>query len=102
MTPFRRFNITVNNYQVSGSVSVQKNCNSMTYTNIGDEAVTINDIILFPSATPATILGDSVSIGGNEGEVYKGNIRVKFAGGGAAPNVQIIQKFYLEDQTEEK
>jgi len=95
----KKYNVQVNNYVKSQYIPVAKNCNGFTVTNIGDTALTINDIILFPSATPATVLGDSVSIGGNEGEIYTGNLKLSFlVPVGAAPNVQIIQKYYLEDQ----
>lgn len=92
---FVKYNIAVNTVYTSGVKEVVKWCNSLTFTNTGDEIVRVNDMILYPG-TPGTILGDSRSVGGNEGEIYCGNIRVQFAGGGAAPALEIIQKFYNE------
>lgn len=91
-----RFNLVSNDYITSQKVKVQLGCNAITYTNLGDTIVTVNNITLFPSATPATVAGDSISIGGNLGEIYKGDINVKFLLPlGAAPRLQIIQKFYI-------
>lgn len=93
----RNYNVSVANYSTSQRVNVMKGCNGFTAVNLGDTTVFINDIPLFPSLTPATAIGDFVSIGGNEGEEYKGNIKISFRVPlNAAPQVQIIQKFYVE------
>lgn len=94
-----KYNISVQSYNGSGDVAVIPRCNGVTVTNTGDTIAFINDIILFPSATPATSVGDSVSIGGNENEIYKGNLRLKFqAPVGVIPQVEIIQKFFVEQR----
>lgn len=92
-----RWNTVTASYTQSGKVSVVKGCNGYTATNIGDTAVTINGQVLFPSATPATVLGDSMSVGGNLGEVLAAQqIDVVFAAAPAVtPQVIIIQKFYI-------
>lgn len=93
----RKFNITVSNYTVSKIVDIEKDCSAWTATNIGDTTVQVNGIILFPSVTPLTVLGDGVSIGGNKDEIYFGRLNVSFIQPiGAAPQVQIIQKFYIK------
>jgi len=93
------YNISVNNYTASQVVPREKNCNGFMATNIGDTAVTVNGKILFPSATPLTVQGDSVSIGGNEEELYLGLIRIAFALlPGLTPQIEIIQKFYLDPE----
>lgn len=93
--PFQ-WNEVTTPYRESGQVTVQKGCNSITYTNLGDVIAQVNGKTLFPSATPATVAGDSISLGGNLGEVYKGDINLKFVlpTAGTNPLVEIIQKFY--------
>lgn len=59
------------------------------FTNTGLDTVTVNGMLLFPG--PAGSLGDSITIGGNEGEIYVGNIVVAFATL-AGPSLQIVQK----------
>lgn len=94
-----KWNFTVNTYTVSGEIPVQRGCNSIEVTNIGDTAVQINGIILFPSTTPATVLGNSISLGGNLGETYQGKLSLMFVQAiGALPQVQVIQKFYIAYQ----
>jgi hypothetical protein len=94
--PFN-WNEVTNIYTTSGKITVQRGCNGYTATNIGDTPVRINGKVLFPSATPLTVLGDSISLGGNRGEIYKGQIIVMFATPlGALPQVEIIQKFYTK------
>ena len=92
-----RWNITTLSYDRTQKVAVQKGCNGYVATNVGDTPVTVNGQILFPSATPATVLGDSISVGGNLGEIYGAQqIDVVFASpAGAAPLVTIVQKFYI-------
>jgi hypothetical protein len=99
MLPARQgYNISVNLYTRSGYVDVVKACNGFTVTNVGDDIVNVNGMILYPGVI-GTSLGDSRSIGGNEGEVYQGNIQVMFAGAGANPSLEVIQKFYSDPQT---
>lgn len=94
-----RFNFSVEQYNTSRQIPVAKGCNGYVATNLGDTIVTVNDQVLFPSATPATVAGDSVSNMGNQGEIYTASkIVIKFASpGGAAPLVEIQQKYYLEN-----
>src|SRR4051812_29236534 len=95
----RRYNFSVNVYDKSQTVPRERNCNGFTVTNIGDTPVRVNQKILFPSVTPATVQGDSISFGGNEGEIYVGDIVLSvLVPLGAAPLVEIIQKYYLEDK----
>ena len=89
------FNITQNLITRSQEVSVVRGCNSVQVINFGDAQVMFNGITLFPSATPATVVGDTLSFGGNLGEIYKGNINIMF-GAGVTPRAMIIQKFYTE------
>jgi hypothetical protein len=91
------YNISVATYSQSGFIDVIENCNGFTFTNLGDTIAEVNGMVIFPSATPATDLGDSRSIGGNAGEIYKGNIKLSFRQPlGVAPLVEIAQKFYVK------
>lgn len=93
----RKFDTVVQIVTQSKWIDVFKDCNAIQFTNIGDTAVTVDEKILFPSATPATVLGDAVSYGGNENEVYaKQSVKVSFANpGGVNPKLEIVQKFYV-------
>jgi hypothetical protein len=91
------FNETTNNYQAGTFIVVEKSCFAYSATNIGDTIVEVNGHRLFPSPTPLTAVGDAVSISAPDGQVYKGQIKVAFiAPIGVAPNVEISQLFYLD------
>lgn len=96
---YRRYNTYTQVFSRSGSPQRSQYCNGFTATNIGDVDVLINGKILFASATPATQQGDSISFGGNEGEIYIGNIQITFVVGGAGtnPRCELIEKFYVDD-----
>jgi hypothetical protein len=64
-------------------------------TNTGVDIVRVNGAILYPGI-PGISLGDSRTFGGNEGEIYCGNIIVSFASL-VTPEIEIIQKFYTEE-----
>lgn len=93
MEKLLQYILMATNYQRSGWYDVEKFCNGFTVTNVGDDNVTVNDQILYPG-TIGSILGDSRTYGGNRGEIYVGRIKVSFAGVGANPNVEIVQKVY--------
>lgn len=96
MRTSNKYDFQVNTYQTTQRVEVARNCNGITFTNIGDTIVTVEGMVLYPG-TVGTILGDSRTIGGNEGEIlHKKQIVVTFATGGAAPNIEIIQKYYVD------
>jgi len=84
-------------YNTSRQVIRVPNCCGFMFTNVGDTIATVNGMVIFPSATPATALGDSRTISMQEGEEYVGNIdlsiRVPL---GAAPAVELVQMFYAE------
>lgn len=93
-----RYNITQGQVYTPGQqVNRVKYCNGFTAVNTGDELVTVNGFPLYPG-TPGTIIGDSISFGGNAGEIYFGTIDIVFAGGGALPQVTISQKAYSFDE----
>lgn len=94
---FQKYIIDVKTFSQSGMIPRSRNLNGFTVTNIGDRNVKINGKILFASATPTTDLGDSVSFGGNLGEIFANNIELQIlAGAGTAPLVEIIFKYYVD------
>lgn len=97
MSNFKTFDTICQIITSSKFVDVYQQCNAIMVTNIGDTAVTVDEKILFPSATPLTVLGDAVSYGGNENEVYnKQVLKISFAQPlGANPKIEIVQKFYV-------
>lgn len=93
---FRAFNMAITIQAQSGNVPLVENCFAIMFTNIGDTIATLNGMVVFPSAAPATSLGDSRTIAGHEMDLYKGNISVAFAQPlGATPRLEIVQLFYV-------
>lgn len=69
------------------------------FTNIGDTICRVNGMVIFPSATPATSLGDSRSISGHMLDLYKGNLNVSFATpAGANPLIEMVLLYYTESE----
>ena len=90
----RKYDFVLNVYRSTQNVEVHRNCNAVTITNTGDTICTVEGMILYPG-TPGTSLGDSRTIGGNEGEILsKKQLVVSFNVGGTNPAVEIIQKYY--------
>lgn len=86
-------------YTQSGNPKRVRNCNSFTARNLGDTPVLINDIILFPSSTPATAAGDSATFGGNDDEIFVGKISIAFVQPvGVNPRIEITQKYFIFDK----
>lgn len=98
-----RYDLDTLLYFASVDVQRPKYINGFTVTNIGDTTFKINGKLLFPSATPLTAQGDSMSFGGNENEIYIGKITLAFeiAGSpfpiGVNPVCEIVYKTYLEE-----
>lgn len=90
-----KFNYDAQYYDKSSRVQLYGNCNGLTFVNTGDNPVKIDNIILYPG-TPGTSVGDSFSIGGNEGEILdRKEIRVAFnQPQTAGQQIMIVQKFY--------
>lgn len=91
----RNYDFDTQTYVTGGRIPVYRNCNGITITNTGDNIVTVENITLYPG-TPGSIQGDSVSIGGNEGEILvKKQLTIAFAAP-ATPGqkVSITQKYY--------
>ena len=91
----RRFNWSILNYTTPQTVEVLPLCNCITVTNYGDSTATVNGKTLFPG-TIGSIAGDSISIGGNENEIFsEKRLTISFSGG-TINNLEIIQKYYLQ------
>lgn len=91
----RKYNIIPSIQTTSGVVEILPNCNGYIVTNTGDSIVTLKGAITLYPGTPGTNLGDSISIGGNDGEIItERRLQISFTAGGTAPAVQIIQKIY--------
>ncbi len=95
----RAYNITVQTYSESKQVTVQRGCFAIMFTNLGDSIASVNGMTIFPSATPATTMGDSRSIGGHKSDIYRGNITLSVTPGGITPLVEIVQLFYSDYQS---
>lgn len=94
---YGEWNEATNNYQAGQHINVERTCFAYSATNIGDTIAEINGKRIFPSATPATVVGDSISLSDPAGKLFKGQIKLTFiAPIGAAPNVEITQLYYLD------
>lgn len=94
-----KWNETTIVYTESKEIPRIRGANGYVATNLGDTNVVVNGKMLFPSATPLTVVGDSISMMGNTGEVFQGRITVQFQLPlGVLPRVEIVQKFYTSYQ----
>jgi len=92
----RAYNMYVQVYSQNESVTVAKNCFAFMFTNVGDTTATVNGMVVFPSATPLTALGDSRTIAAHEYDIYTGNITLSFRGViGVLPGIEIVQLYYV-------
>lgn len=96
--PTRMYNMDVQTYSVSQTIPTTKGCFAFMFTNIGDTIARVNGLVVFPSATPATSLGDSRTISGHELDLYVGNIDLTFdaIAPGVDQNVEVVQLFYTD------
>jgi hypothetical protein len=88
------YNISQQNYVKQESVNIDKLCNGVTVLNAGTTFATWNGIPLAP--------GQSLTVGGNEGEIYKGRVDIAFFTQTPAPamitnSAWVIQKFYTAE-----
>lgn len=92
----RGWNMTVQEYVESGQIVKVENCFGFMFTQIGDTIARVNGMVVFPSATPNTALGDSRSCSGHLLDLYKGLINLSFqAPVGANPRIEFVQFFYV-------
>lgn len=71
---------------VSQSGSIESNCNSITFINIGNDTVTVMGYPL--------LQGYQLYLPGSVGEIDKTNYVASFAGVGTKPALLVIRKIY--------
>jgi hypothetical protein len=92
---YKAYDMTVQVYNANAYIPVAKNCFAFMFTNIGDTLATVKGMVVFPSATPLTALGDSRSISGHKLDVYTGTMDLSFRLPIlVTPAVEIVQLFY--------
>lgn len=91
--PFLYFNNLSKTIRANTSVIVDPYCNSYTVINLGLTLALANGVPL-NAGVPGTNNGESVSFGGNYGEIFKGRIDINFPVGNTG-EVLVIQKIYL-------
>src|SRR4051812_22946859 len=77
----RPFNFAVSIITTSQSFTYPKGTTALLFRNLGAVTVTVQGITLFPSATPATVAGDSISVGAHKNDIFTGVIKIAFAAG---------------------
>lgn len=92
------YNTSTQQYTQQHSVVVEKFCNGVTIINKGNTIAMWNGLPLFPD--------ESMTVGGNEGEVFIGRVDLSFRLPTAADGIPIpatpinsawvIQKFYVD------
>lgn len=92
-----KFNIDTQVYAESRQVEAMAGCTAYMFTNRGDTIAFVNGMIVNPSLTPATDLGDSRSVAAHDGDIFVGNITVSFqAPVGANPLLELVQVYYVD------
>lgn len=86
------YNILANFIRQNKKFTVDGYCNQWEVINTGTTQVNVNGRPLYPG-TPGTINGDSVSYGGNRGEIYIGRIDITFPNGPG--ECLVTQKIYI-------
>jgi hypothetical protein len=89
------YNISSQTYNVATNVPIAQMCNGFMVKNTGTTIVLLNGTPIQP--------GDSISVGGNYGEEYRGRLDIGFFTQTPPPftiinEVTIIQKFYMPGQ----
>lgn len=93
----RVFDISVQVYNANTYITVAPNCFAFMFTNIGDTTATVKGMVIFPSATPTTALGDSRSISGHKLDIYTGTMDLSFRTPlGASPAIEVVQLYYVD------
>jgi hypothetical protein len=96
----RYWNKSVQVYTEGKRITVEKNAFAFTFTNVGNDIAHIDDMVFFPSPTPATDAGDFRSLTGHYMDLYNGRFNLSFAGVGNAPAMEVVQLYYMDEKTE--
>lgn len=87
------YNISVGNFNAAQEVKLDPRCFAFMVENIGTEIAFVEGKRLLPSPGAGAV-GQNFSVSGNRMELYKGRLRINFAGGGV-PLLEITQQFYI-------
>lgn len=94
----RSYNMQTQEVTATGQAMRYEKTFMFMFTNLGDVPARVNGMLINPSSTPATVLGDSRTVGANQDEEFKGNIKVVFdaTSAGVNPLVELVQLFYVD------
>ena len=96
---WKKYNVETINYYRSADIPRGRYLNGFTVTNIGDTPFYMMGKRFFPSTTPLTSQGDSMSFGGNEDELFTGKINLIFdTAPMLTPNAEFVFKYYVPDE----
>ncbi len=70
---------------------IDRLCNSIMVTNIGTTICFVNNFPLHPGV-PGTNNGEAFIMGGNQDEIYRGQLQIRFTGNTGA--AMVTQKFF--------
>jgi len=97
LTVGRPYDMTVQVYSTNMYIPVVRKCFAFMFTNVGDTPATVKGMIIFPSATPLTALGDSRTIAAHKLDVYTGTMDLSFRPPiGVQQAVEIVQLYYVD------
>jgi len=83
-------------YSANAKVQIDQYCNGVTIVNIGATNMQVNGVPLAPPVAPS-LVGESVSFGGNRNEIFYGRIDISFTAG-AGSRCIVQQKVYVKFQ----
>ena len=96
----KKYNFSCVQVSASGFQNLDALCNGVTIINQSNGPVYVNQVYL--NASPLNVLpadryaGESLAIGGNDGEILTGRIQISFDPALVTrPLVLIVQKYYL-------
>lgn len=90
----QKYNLIFENVKKSQAVYLLEKVNGYVVINQGLTDATVNGVILHKGT--ATSSGESLSVGGNEGEIFNGRLDITIDTN--VGDVMIIQKIYLENK----
>jgi hypothetical protein len=92
--PCIHFDVIVQPISISGEQPLVENLNAWSVQNTGNAIVKVNGKTLLPAPAPG-LSGESFGVSGNLGELYNRRyITIQFQAG-AAPQIELVQKYYI-------
>lgn len=89
----RKYTILCQEYSRGQKINVDPKCNGIQVINRGADAIMVNGITLFSATLWETQSGESINIGGNEGEIFAGRLDVTMSS--SQSKAVVIQKIYI-------